>query len=127
MKKKTKVPEFHGVSALVKDLIKKILVKPSQRLAASQRLNHEWMQKKLALNDAALKLNRKSLKNFYQYSKLKKAALFYIASQLSEHEITKLGKIFKSIDKNNDGVLTYEEIKNGILKSFNTKNKKILL
>lgn len=62
-----------------------------------------------------MKLNWKSLKNFHQQLKLKKATLTYIASQLSENEITKLGKIFKSIDKNNDGVLTYEEVKNGLL------------
>lgn len=87
-------------------------MKPSQRLTASQVLNHEWMKKSIS-KDSTLQLNWKSLKNFYQYSKLKKATLFYIASQLSEQEITKLGKIFKNIDKNNDGVLTIEEIKNG--------------
>lgn len=41
-------------------------------------------------------------------------ALTYIASQLSESEIIELGKLFMQLDKNNDGVLTIEEISAGI-------------
>lgn len=58
-----------------------------------------------------LKLNYDKLKNFQNTNKLKKATLTYIASQLNETEITDLGKLFKSLDKNSDGVLTIEEIK----------------
>ena len=90
-----------------------MLVKPSQRYTASQVLNHEWMKKTQNLSKSLLKLNWNSLKNFHNYCKLKKAALTYIASQLSENEITDLGRLFKNIDKNNDGVLTIDEIKNG--------------
>jgi calcium-dependent protein kinase len=39
--------------------------------------------------------------------------LTFIASQLSEQEISELGKLFKQLDKNGDGVLTIEEIKQG--------------
>ena len=90
-----------------------MLVKPSHRYSASQVLNHLWMQHSLSLSKSSLKINWSSLKNFHNYCKLKKATLTYIASQLSESEITELGKFFKSIDKNNDGVLTIDEIKNG--------------
>ena len=82
-------------------------------------MNHEWIKKAKNLSKSSLKLNWNSLKNFHNYCKLKKAALTYIASQLSENEITELGKFFKSIDKDNDGVLTIDEIKNG-----NNKKKK---
>ena len=109
------VPEFEGVSASAKDLIRKMLVKPLHRLSASQVLNHLWMQHSQSLSKSSLKINWSSLKNFHNYCKLKKAALTYIASQLSENEITELGRFFKSIDKNNDGVLTIDEIKNGKL------------
>ena len=37
-----------------------------------------------------------------------------IATQLSEKDISELGKVFKSIDTNNDGVLTLDEIRNAL-------------
>jgi Ca2+-binding EF-hand superfamily protein len=42
--------------------------------------------------------------------KLKKIAVAYIASQLPEKQIHKLGNIFKQIDENNDGYLTVDEL-----------------
>jgi len=45
---------------------------------------------------------------------LKKVALTFIASQLSENEISDLGKLFRQLDDNGDGVLTIEEIKAGL-------------
>jgi len=40
--------------------------------------------------------------------------LTFIASQLSENEISELGKLFRHLDKNGDGVLTIDEIKEGL-------------
>lgn len=105
------IPEFKGVTEPAKDLIKKMICKPAVRLTAQQVLDHPWM--KADLEKATLNLNWGSLKNFQNYNKLKKATLTFIASQLSEQEIQELGKLFKNIDKNGDGVLTVEEIKNG--------------
>lgn len=90
-----------------------MLVKPSMRLTANQALNHPWMKEDKNLLSSNLKLNWNALKNFNNYDKLKKVALTYIASQLSENEITELGKLFKKIDKNGDGVLTIDEMKAG--------------
>jgi len=53
------------------------------------------------------------MKNFTHHQKLKKVALTFIASQLSESEIIELGSLFKSLDKNNDGTLSIDEIKKG--------------
>jgi len=61
-----------------------------------------------------LSLNYDNLKNFRNVAKLKKAALTYIASQLSEKEISHISKLFLQLDKNGDGVLTFEEVKEGL-------------
>jgi len=70
-----------------------------------------------------LPLNFGSLKSFRNSEKLKKAALTYIASQMSEIEISGLSKLFEALDKNGDGVLTFEEIKGG-LSGLNEKTAK---
>jgi calcium-dependent protein kinase len=106
------IAEFKAVSDSAKDLIKKMICKPAVRLTASQTLDHPWM--KADLEKATLNLNWGSLKNFQNYNKLKKATLTFIASQMSENEIQELGKLFKGIDKNGDGVLTVDEIKSGL-------------
>lgn len=107
------IPEFQGVSDLSKDLIKKMLTKPAQRINSQQVLEHKWMKADLK-NAPNLKLNINSLKSFQNHEKLKKVALTYIASQMSEQEITELGNLFKSLDKNGDGVLTIDEITSGV-------------
>ncbi len=51
-----------------------------------------------------------------------KAVLVFIASRLSENEIKTLKDIFNSINKNQDGTLTVEEIKTGISQLKNDEN-----
>lgn len=48
--------------------------------------------------------------------KLKKAALGYIAANLSETEVGSLGDIFHSLDKDNDGFLTLSDLDSAISK-----------
>ncbi len=105
------IDEFKAVSPKAKDLITKMIIHPSKRLSASQVLEHPWMKEQQNLTP--LPLNFGTLKNFTNHQRLKKITLTYIASQLSENEISALGKHFKSLDKNGDGVLTVEEIKSG--------------
>jgi len=45
--------------------------------------------------DKPIELNYNKLKGFSQNNKLKKVALTFIASQLSESEISDLGKLFR--------------------------------
>ncbi|KAK0588065.1 hypothetical protein LWI29_033803 [Acer saccharum] len=49
-------------------------------------------------------------------NKLKKVALKVIAENLSEEEIMGLKEIFKSMDTDNSGTITYEELKAGLPK-----------
>lgn len=106
------VPEMKNVSPQLKDLIGKILVDPVKRPTASEILNHPWMTSKVSTEP--LKLNVGSLKNFCSYSKLKKIAVTLIATQLQEKDILELGNLFKQIDKNGDGTLSLEELKQAL-------------
>merc|ERR1712039_1013692 len=55
-----------------------------------------------------------SLRAFRGHNRLKKAALHAIARRMNEEDIRQLKDVFKSLDKNNDGVVTFHEVKAGI-------------
>lgn len=55
-----------------------------------------------------------NLQNFNASSKLKQATFAFIASQLlSKAEKTQIDQVFRAMDKNGDGKLSKEEIKDG--------------
>ncbi|GJX34083.1 putative ribonuclease H-like domain-containing protein, partial [Tanacetum coccineum] len=54
------------------------------------------------------------LTQFSAMNKLKKMALKVIASKLSEEEIVGLTKMFKMVDTNNSGCITFKELKDGL-------------
>nr|KJB75530.1 hypothetical protein B456_012G045700 [Gossypium raimondii] len=86
-----------AISDSAKDLIRKMLDRhPKRRLTAHQ----------------VLLLSR--LKQFSAMNKLKKMALRVIAERLSEEEIGGLKELFKMIDTDNSGTITYEELKDGL-------------
>lgn len=100
-----------------------MLTEPNQRYSAEQVLNHIWVSK-LAPNsdESLLNLNLDTMKSYTQSNKFKKAVLTFIASRLKDDEIKTLKDIFTSLDKNNDGTLTFEEIKQGCSKLNSTLN-----
>ncbi|KAL4472084.1 hypothetical protein ABPG72_001082 [Tetrahymena utriculariae] len=108
------IPEFSSVSQEAQDLIRKMITTPDKRLKSFEVLNHPWMKQDIKQKGKNLPLNFNALKNFTQHHKLKKVALTFIASQLSESEISDLGRLFRQLDKNGDGVLTIDEIKEGL-------------
>lgn len=108
--------EWDNISKEAKDLIKKLICKPEKRLTAQEALEHKWIKKQLKEEDAQKKANFKgakleSFKNFHKVSKLQKAAFTAIAVQASPDDIRELKELFKSLDVNGDGSLTFEELK----------------
>ncbi|KAL4585105.1 hypothetical protein LXL04_009720 [Taraxacum kok-saghyz] len=112
------------ISESGKDLIKKMLCpQPSKRLTAHQVLCHPWICENGVASDRALDpavLSR--LKQFSAMNKLKKMALRVIAESLSEEEIAGLREMFKSMDTDNSGAITFDELKAG-LKRFGSTLK----
>ncbi|KAE9596526.1 hypothetical protein Lal_00007327 [Lupinus albus] len=106
-----------SVSTNAKDLVKKMLqADPKERLSAVNVLNHPWMREDGA-SDKPLDIAVLSrMKQFRAMNKLKKVALKVIAENLSEEEIIGLKEMFKSMDTDNSGTITFEELKTGLPK-----------
>ncbi|GAB2229220.1 hypothetical protein Droror1_Dr00023357 [Drosera rotundifolia] len=107
-----------SLSLQAKDLVRKMLNSdPKQRLTAYQVLNHPWIKEDGEAPDTPLDnavLDR--LKQFRAMNKFKKVALRVIAGCLSEEEIMGLKQMFKSMDTDNSGTITLEELKQGLQK-----------
>ncbi|CAL9194537.1 unnamed protein product [Musa hybrid cultivar] len=104
-----------SISESAKDLVRKMLVRdPRRRLTAHQVLCDPWVQIDGVAPDKPLDsavLSR--LKQFSAMNKLKKMAIRVIAEHLSEDEIAGLKEMFKMIDTDNSGHITFEELKAG--------------
>ena len=116
-------PEWDDVSEEAVDLVKRCLTYDvDKRISASEALDHPWFAKfakveKVKKSSASKALT--NLKNFRAGQKLKQATLTYIVSQLSTKEETdEMERIFAQMDKNNDGMLSKEEIKDGYEEHF---------
>jgi len=117
--------EWEGVSKEAKDLITKMITLPTKRLTAAQVLEHPWMKTGTQNTKAKLSMNLGQLRNFINASKLQKAVLTCMASQLSEFEIMDLRKVFLALDKNGDGTITLDELKEGLSKLPDIKANEI--
>lgn len=110
------------ISNSAKDLIRKMLCsRPKERLSAHEVLCHPWICENGVAPDRALDpavLSR--LKQFSAMNKLKKMALRVIAESLSEEEIAGLREMFKAMDTDNSGAITFDELKAGLRKYGST-------
>ncbi|CAL1399333.1 unnamed protein product [Linum trigynum] len=104
------------ISESAKDLIRRMLSShPKERLTAHEVLCHPWICENGVAPDRALDaavLTR--LKQFSAMNKLKKMALRVIAESLSEEEIAGLKEMFKSMDTDGSGAITFDELKAGL-------------
>ncbi len=114
--------EWEGISAHAKDFVTRLLeFVPKNRLPAKEALEHAWIKECAAGSSPSISSDTQkrimsSLRQFRSVSKLKKIALTAIAHQLGDSEIDNLKDLFQSMDTNNDGTLTMEEIKTGLTK-----------
>jgi len=109
------LPAFSKISEDAKDLIRQIFVEPELRPTISDILNSTWV-KGNAPNASCESLNI-DWDRILKYSKLnlvQKSVINFRAFHMTTTEAEEFIEIFKLIDENSDGVLTLEEIKNGI-------------
>ncbi|CAG9335437.1 unnamed protein product [Blepharisma stoltei] len=108
--------QFSKVSDMAKDLIARLLVKdPSIRITAKQAFTHPWIQN-LASNQS-IPLDPyvfNGIQLFSHAQKLKRVTLMLMASKLSEREIEVAKEAFKKIDMSGDGMITLNEMEQGM-------------
>ncbi|OMJ92690.1 hypothetical protein SteCoe_4572 [Stentor coeruleus] len=152
------VPPFHGKSdneiltnILVKEvkfdgkiwksispeaisLIRAMLTKDvPTRITAQEVYTSEWMQERTKSNTPDIAIANASLQNLQKFtttSKLHRATLSYIVNQvMSIDEFSELRTAFAAMDKNGDGMLSVEELKEGLAKftGENSENIEALL
>ena len=108
-------PEWDDISEDVRVLIKKMCCSPDKRLTAEQVLNETWVKDNAPNSTKTLlPIKPDGFKNYAKSNKLRKAVLTYIASRLSEEEIKKIKEVFQSIDTDNNGKLSLEEMKKAV-------------
>jgi calcium-dependent protein kinase len=111
---------WRSISQEAKTLIRHMLDRDiNARYTAKQVLEDAWIQKKAP---SAGKVNLSAgvvgnLRQFRSMNKLKKAALHVIASLLSEDKIKTLREQFQAMDANGDGMLSMQELTDGMNKA----------
>ncbi|KAL8132151.1 hypothetical protein AgCh_007879 [Apium graveolens] len=106
------------ISDSAKDLVRRMLVRdPKRRMTAHEALCHPWVRVDGVAPDKPLDsavLSR--LTQFSAMNKLKKMVLRVIAETLSPEEIAGLKEMFKMIDTDDSGQITFDELKVGLKK-----------
>ena len=108
--------KWKNISKNAIDLIEKCLVPEDKRISAKEVLEHPWFKKIDNEENADIQIDLPSFKDYVNSCKLKKMTLTYIASRLNENDVSNLREIFTSFDKNKDGHISLEELKNGLEK-----------
>lgn len=114
-------PDWDDISEQAKNFIANLLrMVPEERLSASAALNHKWItqnchEKIVPLANRTRKISHQGKRSstyssYMAMEKLKKAALSYVGSHLSNAEINELENIFRQIDLDQDGLLTLSEL-----------------
>ncbi|KAL0335664.1 UNVERIFIED_CONTAM: Calcium-dependent protein kinase, partial [Sesamum radiatum] len=106
------------VSESAKSLVRQMLEPdPKKRLTAQQVLDHPWIQNaKKAPNVPLGDIVRARLKQFSGMNRFKKKALRVIAAHLSVEEVEVIRDMFSLMDTDDDGKVTFEELKAGLRK-----------
>ncbi|CAD8123033.1 unnamed protein product [Paramecium sonneborni] len=118
---------FKGATEEVRDLIQKLLVmEPKKRFTAKQAYNHPWVQQQVSHELMNLKLHDdtiKGLEKMINAQQMKKTMLLYLATFIPENEVTSLRQLFVSLDKDGNGMISLDEMIEGLTGFKNMKHK----
>jgi calcium-dependent protein kinase len=107
--------KWMNISKGAKDLINHMIAPENERYNAKQVLAHPWLQNANKYNLINLNFDPVFFKDYAQSNLIKKMALLFIASRLEQNEIQDLKRIFGAFDKEKNGQISFEELKQGLL------------
>lgn len=113
------IPQLRARSSAARSIIRKMLTyDPSDRISIEQALDHEWFKIVYKKEEKLIPLDiLENIKKFNTKNKMQKSIYFFMVSQLaSKEDHNELISIFKSLDINNDGELSKEELFIGLRK-----------
>lgn len=104
------------ISDAAKDCVRRLLeMDPAARASAQQILQHDWLVKEGVARDISLdSVVLKRMRQFAQMNKLKKAALMVVGQSLAPDELAGLKQLFRSIDADDSGTITVEEMRRAL-------------
>ena len=115
MKYNFDLPAFEKISEDAKDLIKKILVKAEERPTIAQVLQSTWVKENAPrASKKSLEVDWGHIKKYTKLNLVQKSIITFRAFHMTAKEAKQYIEMFKLMDKNNDGVLTIDEIEKGI-------------
>ena len=111
-------PSFEKASEEAKDFIAKCLeMDVDKRMSAAGAYDHPWIQKQWEKEEKDLTIPAEvpgNIMDFMNSVNFKKTTLTFLASRIPEDQIENLRKAFIKIDKNGDGVLSKQELTEGV-------------
>ena len=115
MKYNFDLPAFEKISDDAKDLIKKILVKAEERPTIAEVLESPWVKENAPrASKKEIQVDWGHIKKYSKLNLVQKSIITFRAFHMTAKEAKEYIEMFKMMDKNNDGVLTIDEIEKGI-------------
>ena len=109
------LPIFEKISSDAKDLIKQILVKAEDRPTIADVLESTWVKENAPrASKKSINVDWGHIKKYTQLNLVQKSIITFRAFHMTAKEANQYIEMFKLMDKNNDGVLTIDEIEKGI-------------
>jgi len=119
------IPSF--VSEEAKDLISKLLkTDVAERYSAEEALDHPWLRGETASDKPIPVSVLNSLKAFNNRNKFKQRILHAMTNTLTDDQIELLKTAFKTLDKNGDGTITANEMRDAFGELSNEEVQQIV-
>ena len=123
--------DWNDISEEAKSLISKLLNRnPDERISAENALQEPWIKNNNNVAKGIVYKNDfkgpddennifKNVRKSTQKQKFQEAVINYLVHQVNINEMNKkLSRVFKELDDNGDGILSYEELKKGFKSYF---------